>query len=77
MTMEDMENLVNVLNFQIFNVKTGEHYILNSSMEQLNEIILTLLSGKYADLSHETDEDFIKNCKKHMVHTDSERSEVE
>jgi hypothetical protein len=66
MTMEDMENLVNVLNFQIFNVKTGEHYILNSSTEQLNEIILTLLAGKYTDLSHETDEDFIENCRKHI-----------
>jgi hypothetical protein len=52
-----------VKEFHIFNIKTGEHYILDATMEQLDEIILTILSGKYTDLMCENDEEFVEKCK--------------
>ena len=64
MTMEDIENFDNIVNFQIFNIKTGEHYLLNATMEELNEVMLIILRGKYTDLLCETDETFIENCKR-------------
>jgi hypothetical protein len=67
MTMEDIENFENIVNFQIFNIKTGEHYLLNATMEELNEVMLIILRGKYTDLLYETDEIFIENCKRCFI----------
>jgi hypothetical protein len=64
MTIEDIENFENIVNFQIFNIKTGEHYLLNATMEELNEVILIILRGKYTDILYENDEMFIENCRK-------------
>jgi hypothetical protein len=67
MSIEDMENLENVKSFKIFNIKTGEHYVLDATMEELDEIILTVLCGKYTDLMYENDEEFVEKCQKCVI----------
>jgi len=62
MVMEDMIMLENVMDFKIMNIKTGEHFILNATTEDLNTIILTVLRGKYMEKKIQTREEFIQSC---------------
>jgi hypothetical protein len=62
MVVEDMENLKNVCDFKIFNIKTGEIYRLEATTEQLNTIMLKLLQGKYGEKEMKQDHDFIQDC---------------
>lgn len=50
--------------FKIFNIKTGEVWILKSSQEDLNFIIIQLLRGKYGKIDKKTDQQFISDCLK-------------
>ena len=62
MVVEDMIMLENVMDFKIMNIKTGEHFILNATTEDLNTIILTILHGKYIEKKVQTREEFIQSC---------------
>jgi hypothetical protein len=47
--------------FRIFNVKTGEKWVLQSNMDELLQIIVALLKGKYGKNSVKTDEEFLSS----------------
>jgi hypothetical protein len=46
--------------FKIFNIKTGEVFRLEASMDDLHTIITTLLKGKFQEPIKKTDEEFIE-----------------
>ena len=52
--------------FYIFNIRTGEKQILQSSNEDLTRIVVTLLRNKYEDVEILSDEQFITLCKNNM-----------
>ena len=62
MVVEDMENLENIRDFKIFNIKTGEMMVLDATTEQLNDIMLHLLKGKYGKKEQKIDVDFVSEC---------------
>ena len=51
-------------NVRILNIKTGEVLELIASMEQLTEIMIALLKGKYCEPIVKTDEEFVEDCRK-------------
>ena len=61
---EDIENLDNIKDFKIFNIKTGEIYRLEATTEELTNIVISILKGKYSKIPIKTDEEFIEECKK-------------
>ena len=61
--IEDIEYLSNIRDFKIFNIKTGEIYQLFATMEELNDIVVSILRGKYETIIIKTDNDFITECK--------------
>ena len=63
MAVEDIENLQNICDFKLFNIKTGELYQLEATTEQLNTIMIHLLKGKYGEREVKEDTDFIQDCK--------------
>ena len=67
MIIEDMENLQNVCDFKIFNIKTGEIFRLEATTEQLNNIIIKLLKGKYGEKDIKPDNDFIHDCQEFIM----------
>ena len=62
MVVEDIENLTNVCDFKIFNIKTGEILRLEATTDQLNIIMIKLLKGKYGEKEVKQDHDFIQDC---------------
>jgi len=50
--------------FRIFNIKSGEMMRLDATLEQLNEILLKLLKGKYQEEIAKTDETFVTECRR-------------
>jgi len=62
MVVEDIENLENIRDFKIFNIKTGELLVLDATTEQLNDIMLHLLKGKYGKKEQKKDVDFVSEC---------------
>jgi hypothetical protein len=48
--------------FKIFNIKTGEIFRLDATMEDLNTIVTTLLKGKFQEPVKKTDDEFIEDC---------------
>jgi hypothetical protein len=62
--MEDIENLDNIRDFKIFNIKTGEIFRLDATTEELNNIVISILKGKYSKIPIKTDEEFVEECKK-------------
>lgn len=67
MVYENVPEFENIKCFKIFNIKTGEVYILNAYTSELNKIMLTLLRGKYGAKIPQIDNDFIKDCRSHIV----------
>lgn len=61
---EDMETLTNIRDFKLFNIKTGEIYLLDATTEQLNNIVIALLRAKYGTIESKEDGDFIEQCNK-------------
>ena len=61
--IEDIEYLSNIRDFKIFNIKTGEIYQLFATMEELNDIVVSILRGKYQELTIKTDNEFLQECK--------------
>ena len=49
--------------FKLFNITTGELFILDSSLDDdLNTIVISLLRGKYDEQTTKTDEEFRQMC---------------
>ena len=70
MSIENVPELENIKCFKIFNIKTGEIYILNAFTSELNTIMVALLKGKYGIKESKIDKDFIKECKSHIAGKD-------
>jgi hypothetical protein len=49
-------------NIRILNIKTGEVLELRASTEQLTQIMVALLKGKYCEPVVKTDEEFVHDC---------------
>jgi hypothetical protein len=64
--VEDIENLENIREFKLFNIKTGEIYVLHASSEELNFIVVALLKDKFGDKETKIDCDFIHECQDYM-----------
>lgn len=47
-------------NYYLFNIKTNEHLQLNASLEQLTEIVTTIIRNKYTQMPELSDEEFIR-----------------
>ena len=47
-------------NYYLFNIKTNEHLQLNASVEQLTEIVTTIIRNKYTQMPELSDEEFIR-----------------
>ena len=52
---------------KILNIKTGEIIKLVADMDELNHIMLLLLKGKFREPIIKTDEEFIHDCREHIV----------
>jgi len=50
--------------FRIFNIKTGEILRLDAPIDVLNQIVIALLKGKYENYIPQSDEDFLRDCRK-------------
>ena len=48
--------------FRIFNIRTGEKQLLDSSNDNLTRILITLLRNKYEEANEMDDEQFINAC---------------
>jgi hypothetical protein len=64
--VEDIENLENIREFKLFNIKTGEIYVLHASSEELNFIVVALLKDKFGDKETKVEDDFITECQDYM-----------
>jgi hypothetical protein len=49
---------------RIFNIKTGELFELRATEDELDEIMVALLKGKYDKQDYISDENFVENCRK-------------
>ncbi len=63
MTHENLEHLENVMDFKLFNIKTGEILRLNAGDEVLNKIMILLLKGKYSKAVPKKEGDFVIECR--------------
>jgi len=54
---------------RILNIKTGEKWLLNASMEELTTVVVALLRGKYEREPPKTDEEFVQECRKAILST--------
>jgi hypothetical protein len=52
--------------FKIMNIITGEILIMNYEPDELSQIVIALLKGRYENLAIKTDEEFIHNCRKYI-----------
>ena len=55
--------------YNIFNIKTGEHLALVMDFEKVNKIIVAILKGKYEEPVTKTDEDFM-NSNLHFIRSE-------
>jgi hypothetical protein len=57
------ENVSDNKEFRILNVKTGEVQRLNATFDELTEIVVHLINGKYTQEKVMPDEEFINSIK--------------
>jgi hypothetical protein len=48
--------------FKILNILTGEVVVLTNDPDELNNVVIALLKGKYDDLVPKTDTEFVSDC---------------
>jgi hypothetical protein len=53
------EPVLSLKQFKLFNIRTGELYVLNATLEELTHIVVLLLKGKYEKNEIFTDDEFI------------------
>ena len=71
MVVENIEELENIRDFKIFNIKTGEIFRLDASTQQLNDIMILLLKGKYSNKEFQKDDNFISDCKNYILNNNT------
>jgi hypothetical protein len=52
---------------KLLNIRTGEILRLDATVDELTEIVVSLLKGKYGKNTILTDEEFIANCKDYIL----------
>jgi len=52
--------------FKLLNIKSGEIIKLDATKEEMTEIIVLLLKGKYGNQEKKKDEEFIEDCRKYI-----------
>jgi hypothetical protein len=57
----------NDMEFRILNIKTGELLRVDATTEELTEIVLAILKGKFGEPIVKTDEEFIADCCYHLI----------
>ena len=58
---------VDIKQFKLFNIKTGEIFHLDATDEQIDSIMLALLKGKFEKIEKISDEQFLQNCNNYML----------
>lgn len=48
--------------FRLFNVRTGEEYVLSATKEELDFIMISLLKNKYGEKEIKCDDNFVEEC---------------
>ena len=51
---------------KIVNIKTGEMLRIDASFDELTQIVVALLKGKYITYEEKTDEEFISHCLQYL-----------
>lgn len=46
--------------FRLFNIKSGEHWTLEATYEELTDMMVCMLKGKYGEMAVKTDEEFME-----------------
>lgn len=59
---EESNDLEKNKQFKLFNIKTGEIYRLEATTEELGNIVIELLKGKYTESVPKSDEEFLEKC---------------
>lgn len=59
---EDSDTIEEDKEFRLFNIKTGDVYKLNATIEEMSEVVIALLKGKYVEYEKKTDEYFYGRC---------------
>lgn len=62
LTREPGESAESNLDFKILNIKTGEMLRVEATIDELTQIMVALLKGKYGEPVVKTDEEFIADC---------------
>ena len=63
MTMENMMELLNIREFRLINIKSGQIWRLNASTSVLTNIVVLLLKSKYGTKKVRNDVDFLESAK--------------
>jgi hypothetical protein len=61
-TEENMETLENIKTFKLFNVRSGEVYLLHAEMQELTNIMVLLLNNKYGEKPEKSVDGFLNEC---------------
>jgi len=61
--IEDIEHMENIRDFRIFNIRSGEIYRLEAETDELTQIMVELLRGKYGYTENADNSEFIEQCK--------------
>jgi len=48
--------------FRLFNIKTGEIYRLDATTEEMGNVVIEILKGKYIETLPKSDEEFLEKC---------------
>ena len=60
--MEDMDDKFKGYNLKFFNIKTGEIYRLDATTEEMGNVVIEILKGKYIETLPKSDEEFLEKC---------------
>jgi hypothetical protein len=67
LVIENIKELENIRDFRILNIKTGEILRLEATTQELTDIMIAILKGKYGELPPKEDDDFVNECKKYIL----------
>ena len=59
---EDTDTVEEDKEFRLFNIKTGDVYRLDATTEEMGEIVIAMLEGRYVENEKRTDEAFYSRC---------------
>jgi hypothetical protein len=53
--------------FRLFNIKTGEMFVLNATVEQLTTIVVAVIKSKYQTKIKKLENDYVETAKKLFI----------